>query len=514
MYIRKKKNKSGSSSVFIVDQSRGEYRVVKRFGVGRTEEELELLEQRANQYLLEIKGLAQSLFEEKQDVPVGNYVANLSNEQLQLIGPELVYGRLYDKIGFGRLQNEMFRHLVVAHLFLPGSKVNVIDYLQRFIGKNHGVLSIYRFLDQLCFGKTEKNTATGKDMKRETEKITSKHTRKVLDAQMKPVLYHLLPLQFEAGEKKERKETAIPKKNKHQIPPLYLCLLTATNGFPVGYELFEENALHDNSFIHIIQQMNNRFDLSRPIVIADATLLSESCINTLEKEHYEYVLNADLKNETDDVQHKILNITLKEGDMTEIKRDDERRLIVSKSSELAAMDRLKRERGLKRLQQKIKSGRLSYENINNRGFNKYLKLKGKTKIVIDTEKCKTDAARDGITSYITNSTLRPEDIIANYNHYGLLKQAFRMNKADLLFRPVYHGLRNRIEALTCIFFTAYTIMLELDRQLKASGSTIQWKQAQEIIHTLYRMARSQETKKHFRKSEKQLAELCLIVENL
>ena len=508
MYIRKKKNKSGSSSVFIVDESRGEYRVIKKFGVGRTEEELELLEQRANQYLLETKGLSHSLFEKKPDVLAGNFISHLSSEQLRLIGPELVYGRLYDKTGFGRLQNEMFRHLVISHLFLSGSKVKAVEYLQRFIGKNHGVPCIYRFIDNLCFGKTEEKVVGRKDIKSVIEEIAFAHTRKVHDELIKPVFCNLIPLRFETGDEKELHKTALPKNRKHLFPPLYLGLLTASNGNPVGYDLFEENALQDNSFIPSIQHLSKRLYLSRPIVIADAALLAK----TLEDKHYEYILNADPKNEPEDIRRNILNLVLKDNDITEIATGGECRLIVFKSSERADIDRLKRERGLKRLQQKIKSGRLSHENINNRGFNKYLKLKGKTKVVIDTDKCRMDAAWDGITGYLTNSKLRPDEILENYNNYSFIKQAFRMNKADLLIRPVYHGIQNRIEALICICFTAYTVMMELDKRLKTSGSTIPLKKAQEITYTLYQLAHSKEVKKHIQNMDKQQAELCRIVE--
>jgi hypothetical protein len=40
-----------------------------------------------------------------------------------------------------------------------------------------------------------------------------------------------------------------------------------------------------------------------------------------------------------------------------------------------------------------------------------------------------------------------------------------MNKTDLAIRPIYHRLFNRIEAHVCICFTAYTVLLELERTL-------------------------------------------------
>ena len=79
------------------------------------------------------------------------------------------------------------------------------------------------------------------------------------------------------------------------------------------------------------------------------------------------------------------------------------------------------------------------------------------------------------------------------------KRAFRMNKFDLAVRPIYHRLRNRIEGHICICFTAYTIMLELERILKAAKSEITIYRAQELTKSMYAITytlpRSKQTKK-------------------
>ena len=62
-----------------------------------------------------------------------------------------------------------------------------------------------------------------------------------------------------------------------------------------------------------------------------------------------------------------------------------------------------------------------------------------------------------------------------------------MNKTDLRIRPIYHRLKNRIEAHICISFTAYTIMLELERILKKSKSAITLKQACELTKRMYQI---------------------------
>ena len=62
-----------------------------------------------------------------------------------------------------------------------------------------------------------------------------------------------------------------------------------------------------------------------------------------------------------------------------------------------------------------------------------------------------------------------------------------MNKTDLRVRPIFHRLRNRIEGHICICFTAYTIMLELERLLKASKSDITLARAQQITRSMYQL---------------------------
>ena len=66
---------------------------------------------------------------------------------------------------------------------------------------------------------------------------------------------------------------------------------------------------------------------------------------------------------------------------------------------------------------------------------------------------------------VTNSKIRNKAVVENYRNLSFIDRAFRMNKTDLAIRPIYHRLFNSIEAHVCICFTAYTILLELERTL-------------------------------------------------
>ena len=100
-------------------------------------------------------------------------------------------------------------------------------------------------------------------------------------------------------------------------------------------------------------------------------------------------------------------------------------------------------------------------------------------------KFEADAVWDGIKGYVTNTRLTPEEVIDSYGNLWFIERAFRFNKFDLAVRPIYHRLRNRIEGHICICFTAYTILLELERILKAVKSDITIHRAQELTKNMY-----------------------------
>src|SRR5262245_26215368 len=62
------------------------------------------------------------------------------------------------------------------------------------------------------------------------------------------------------------------------------------------------------------------------------------------------------------------------------------RLIVSYSAKRARKDAHNRQRGLAKLRKRLGAGRLTKEHLNNRGYNKFLKLTGEMLVEIDESK--------------------------------------------------------------------------------------------------------------------------------
>lgn len=498
MFVRRKVNRSGSISVHVVDKSRGGFKVIKTFGTASTAYEADLLEDKARQYIREQTGQLESLFGDPGEDRLNEFIAGLHNAQIQVAGPELIFGALYDRIGYDAINNELFRHLVICRLFNPGSKLRTIDYLQRYLGVGYDVAQIYRFLDKLCVFeldddgsiKRDENGLVARsktDIKAQMERISFEYTKKVTGGSVEVVFYDMTTLYFEAAEEDDLRKAGFSKDGKHSCPQIFLGLLVTTGGNPIGYEIYEGNIFEGHTLIPVIEKLASTHGFSHPIVIAYAGLLSKDNIKSLEEQGYKYILGARSKNESKVMKEQILGLDMKDGDVFVLDKTKTVKLVVSKTDKRAAKDAHNREKGLARLEKKVAKGQLTKASINNRGYNKYLKMEGEVTISIDMDKFNADAAWDGIKAYLTNTDLSKEDVIANYGNLWYIERAFRMNKSDLRVRPIYHRLRNRIEGHICICFTAYTVLLELERLLKAAGSTLTLARVRETVKTMYRL---------------------------
>jgi len=475
VFIRKNRNRSGSYSIQIVSKHRGIYKVIKTLGSGRSDQEVEFLYQRARQEVQKLEGLG-SLFLDKDDVKIESFISSLSNDSVQVIGPELIFGKIYDSIGFNKIESDLFRHLVITRLFHPGSKLKAIDYLFRFLNVNLQVDEIYRFMDKLSG-----------QLKEQVEQIAFEHTKSVLGGAINIVFYDLTTLHFEASDEDDLRRTGFSKVGKHKNPQIYLGLLVGLEGFAIGYDIFEGNIYEGHTLLPTIQKFEQRYNLDKPVIIADAGLLNKDNISMLEANEYQYILGARIKNETQRVKDRILQEQWQNGHSISIGKDKKQRIVVAYSDKRAAKDCHNRKRGLNRLEKSLKKGRLTKSNINNRGYNKYLKLIGEVQVEIDYDKYNADQRWDGLKGYITNTSLRAKQIIDNYNNLWLIEKAFRISKTDLKIRPIYHRLRHRIEGHICISFTAYSIYKELERVLKIEKSFLSVKRAAELTHNMYQL---------------------------
>lgn len=488
MFVNRSKNKSGTISVRVL-QKRGRNNVlVKSFGSSRDADEIEKMVIRAREFIQRQTGTYYNLFNQPPEQDLEGFVGSLSNSQVSVEGPEAIFGRLFDYVGYGEIDG-LFRALVLSRLVAPGSKLKTVDYLWRYNGVSYDISKVYRYLDRLC-----ERDPKAQGLKDRIEQITFAHSAGTMGGCIDVVFYDITTLYFEAADEDDLRRTGYSKDGKFDCPQVLLGLLVTREGLPISYEIFEGNLSEKKTFIPLLKRAQQKYGFPSPIVIADSGLLSRKNIGDLVKDGYEYILGARIKNENKDVRQRILNLHLTDGQVASVETDDGLRIVVSFTEKRRKRDAFNREKGLKRLRQKVASGKVSKKHINNRGYNKYLRIKGEATISIDMEAFVRDAEWDGLKGYVTNTKLSDEEVIGNYHNLWFIERAFRMNKTDLQIRPMYHRLRNRIEGHICICFCAYVLQLEIERLLKAAASELTIDKARELVKTMYALTYTDQCK--------------------
>ena len=139
------------------------------------------------------------------------------------------------------------------------------------------------------------------------------------------------------------------------------------------------------------------------------------------------------------------------------------------TADRARKDAYNREKGVRRLEKAYRRGTLTKENINKRGYNKFLTMEGVVKVSIDYDKLETDAKWDGLKGYLTNTDIPASQVLAANHNLWHVERAFRISKSKIEIRPMFHFTRRRIKAHICICFVALKVYKELERLLKQAN---------------------------------------------
>ena len=474
MFVRKKPNRQGSVSIQIIDKSDGKYKVVKTIGCSSNQEEIDSMVVKAHQTVPTLTKQYVIPLIPYEDKVISSFFKNSKSFRISVIGPELVFGRLFDHIGFNKIENELFRHLVITRLAYPGSKLRTVDYLKRYRGVEIDVSRIYRFLDVL-----------NETLKTEVEDIAFQYTKEILGGNVSVVFYDMTTLYFEAED--DLRKIGYSKDGKFQCPQIMIGLLVGANGYPIGYDIFEGNTFEGDTLIPVLEKFQKKFNLEKPTVIADAGLLSKDNLEKLAEKKYQYILGGRIKNEKHNIKSQILELNIGDNSSGEIQKEDGVRLVVTHSSQRAKKDEYSRTKGLQKLEAKIRGGKMTKQQINNRGYNKYLKLEGEIDISIDYDKIPEDKRWDGLKGYLTNTDLSADEIVKNYTNLWQIEKAFRISKTDLKVRPIFHRVRRRIEAHVCVAFVAYAVYKDLERILYAHKAPFSAKRPCDLSQTIYEL---------------------------
>ena len=457
MYVRKKPNRSGSTSVVIVEKRNGKTYYLKTIGVSSDPKEINDLYLQGKRWISEqTRGLdmfIEQLRQDEEKLFVEGFLNKI--EQILINGTQLILNPIYKSIGFDKINDDVLKHLVVSRICQPQSKVATSDYLKSYFDEDVDLNKIYRYLDKLS--DTQKDNI---------QEISVNHTREVLGGSIGVVFYYVTTLYFETDRDDELRKKGWYKDGKHSQPQIVLGLLVSNGGYPLAYSIHEGNKYEGHTMLPIIRDFVSKFDLKDFIIVADSGLMNAENIKELENKNYKYIIGARIKSENDVIKEWILSQKKVVGIFCDYQKSEEQRLILAYTEQRARKDAINREKGIKRLEKEYEKGSITKDKINKRGYNKFLKLTDKINVEIDYTKFEEEAKRDGLKGYVTNTKLSGSEVCQQYSELWQIERAFRVTKGVLDLRPMFHFTKKRIEAHVCICFVAYKVYKELERVLK------------------------------------------------
>ena len=132
------------------------------------------------------------------------------------------------------------------------------------------------------------------------------------------------------------------------------------------------------------------------MVVSDAGLMSRKNISLLKSAGYKFILGGRIKKEADKVKEWLFALEKRNGAVYDCILNSDERIIASYSEKRASKDSYNRQKGIERLEKSYKSGKVNKKNINQRGYNKYLKVENDVLVISTMRRLrKTSDVTDG-----------------------------------------------------------------------------------------------------------------------
>lgn len=465
MYVRKRKNKSGTTSIQIIQKERGKYKVLKHIGTAKNDIELDYLLSYAKDAKQQLnKQLSFDIvYQRSKQQELQEFLSRFHTPSFYKVGFFEVFGSVYDKLQISKvIPDPFYKDLVIARIAKPTSKLSTVKwlnayhpYLQKTLDKN----SIYRFLDTLTASK-----------QRALTNHIYRFVRDYLEDEINILFFDATTIHFEAFGGDKLRKMGYSKVSKHNQPQIVIGLMVTREGLPVGYEVFPGNTFDGHTIRAALKKVSRNYNVKRIIFVADASMLSRDNVKLLVNGEFEFIMAATIKRMSNQTTTKILNSHNYTDNIFEIKEYGEfkYRLIVSYSNKRAKKDKFERDKRVAKLRQKLKKQKeLTKSELGSLSPKKYMKIAGKATVSIDEDAIKKDELWDGLKGYATNTRdLSCAEIIEKYQELWQVEKAFRVAKTDLNIRPVYHFKRERIRAHILLVFTALVVTRFLTSKFK------------------------------------------------
>jgi len=281
-----------------------------------------------------------------------------------------------------------------------------------------------------------------------------------------------------------------------------IALVVTKEGIPLGYEIFDGNR-HDSTTVEeIVEKMEARYGAAERIWVMDRGMISDENIDFLKQKGRRYILGAPksllkkferelLSGDWEKINHGLLEVKKYASPEGAEETFILCRSAARKEKEQAILERFtgRIEKELEKIQTSCEKGRLKNPSVAERRIGRLLQRNSRAAGLFDIEvvKNQTNGRLSILWRKVTNrqswqqltqgcyilrsniADWSAEELWHAYIHLTDVEAAFRIQKNDLVLRPLWHQKQKRVQAHILVCFIAYVLWKCLAQMCKNSG---------------------------------------------
>jgi hypothetical protein len=358
---------------------------------------------------------------------------------------------LYASLGFDQIADDAFQALVLARIIEPTSKADTVRVLAEL-----GVPGPTRVTFMRCLKRVIE-----RDYR--TVIATACYTHATRQGGLALVLYDLTTLHFETDVEDRLRRVGMSKERRVD-PQVTVGLLTTASGFPLDVHLFEGNKAETKTLVPVLTAFRDRHKVEDVVVVADAGMLSAANLLALEDAGFDFIVASKPSSAAEDLaahftrhgnaftDRQTIEATRTMGTASQAR---DRRVVYEYSFQRSQHDN----RAINKMIERAEAVAAGTRPLKK---DRFVKITDAVKGV-DWDLVQRARYLAGLKGYVTNidhHTMDGPQVVAAYHDLYQVERSFRMTKSDLAARPIFHRIRDSIEAHLTIVFAALAVSRE------------------------------------------------------
>ena len=418
------------------------------------------------------------------------------------IGPELVFGRLWQKMGMGEIIAELAgvrRHsfnleraiyLTVLHrLFASGSDRAAEAWKENYSipgAEDLALQHLYRAMGWLGEEIGQGVLGTARCTKDLIEEALFERGRDLF-SEVGLVFFDTTSIYFEGAGGQSLGEYGHSKDHRPDLRQMIVGVALDVQGRPICCEMWPGNTADAKSLLPVVERMRAKFHVREMCVVADRGMVSAATLEALGEMDppVHYIVGVRMRR-TREVGEVVLKSRARWQEVTpERQRSKDpaplkvkevevegRRYIVCLNEEERRKDARDRAAILDALREQLRRGDKSL--VGNKGYRRFLKIEGGGHFTIDDKQIANEERYDGLFVLRTDTEHDAETIAHVYKMLWMVEDSFRTAKCILETRPVFHKSDEAIRGHLFCSFLALCLKRELEIRLAQKGLEAEW----------------------------------------